>query len=118
MNGLDGFKAVAFQARREFECRSVSRQLLSKLYLVYNPEVGDVESFLDQAELRFPEGNCGLASLYIRHLLQEGSLVRGHYRSDSHTFLALGVLIIDITADQYGGPEVYVGPVTTPWSME
>jgi hypothetical protein len=28
----------------------------------------------------------------------------------------IGEIVVDITADQFGGPAVYVGPLAEPWS--
>jgi hypothetical protein len=36
---------------------------------------------------------------------------------DQATVLAIGSTIIDITADQFGGPAVYVGPPRPPWEL-
>jgi hypothetical protein len=44
--------------------------------------------------------------------------VRGTYSGYSHTFLLLGGNVVDITADQFDGPPVYVGPLTQPWEVQ
>jgi len=103
--------------RLDFEAGRVDRKLLARLYRPY-ADVGDVDQFVNDASRSFPEGNCGLASLYLRHLLKMGDIVQGRYGPHSHTFLKIGDDIIDITADQFGGPRTYVGLIMKPWSVE
>jgi len=56
--------------------------------------------------------------LKIRNVA-EGEIVQGKYQNENHTFLMLeDNQIVDITADQYGGPKVYVGDLKLPWSLE
>jgi hypothetical protein len=107
---------VAEVARKAFETNSISRKLLIKLYSHYNPDV-EINSFLDDAAKLFPAMNCGLASVYLQHKLHQGEIVYGSYDGHNHAFLSLGETIIDITADQFGGPKVYVGPPEKPWSL-
>ncbi|MCT7376303.1 hypothetical protein [Chelativorans salis] len=109
--------AVALQARREFEAGACDRRLLGELYRQYNPAVGDSELFVTRALSIFPRLNCGLASLYLRHQLQAGEIIRGTFRSASHTVLVADAVLIDITADQFGGPAVYVGKPVPPWRL-
>ncbi|HSW37746.1 MAG TPA: hypothetical protein VLG37_05280 [Candidatus Saccharimonadales bacterium] len=109
--------AEAEQARRLFEQRLAPTELLRDLYLSYNPSV-EIDSFLERAARLFPRLNCGLTAVYLRHQLRMGEVRRGSYDGTRHTFVELGGLAIDITADQFGGPPVYVGPVRSPWSLE
>jgi hypothetical protein len=106
----------AAAARSALESGSVSREVLSRLYTGYNPDVA-IDSFLDKAAELFPSLNCGLASVYLQHVLDQGSVVRGRYGSQLHTFLVIDDTVVDITADQYGGPRVYVGPLRAPWAV-
>ena len=71
---------------------------------------------LDQLQEHFPEGNCAVATAYLGELIPESKIVYGYYEDRSHFFLLLDpVAVVDITADQFGGPKVYVGPLETPW---
>lgn len=118
MSGFEGLLKEATVARRSFEQGSVPPVLLKKLYLAYNPDV-EIDSFLDAAASMFPRLNCGLASVYVQYRIQDGEVVHGSYDGQGHTFVALGGLaIVDITADQFGGPAVYAGPIVSPWSLQ
>lgn len=106
---------IAALARSEFERASVDKDLLIRLYASY-VDVGDTESFVEAALKSFPRGNCGLASLYLQHKLG-GEVRRLTYADHPHSVLFIGPdEIIDITADQFGGPPVYVGPFKRPWA--
>lgn len=103
--------------RSLFEERKIAPTLLKELYKVYNP-LPHMEQFIEKSQLFFPNLNCGITSLYLKHILKEGKLINGGYAGQNHTFLFLNKgLIIDITADQFGGPPVYVGPMLYPWSF-
>jgi hypothetical protein len=102
--------------RRVFELRQCDRRLLAELYGRYNP-VPDIRGFIERALAMFPKLCCGLAIIYLRHRLGGwGVACQGFYRTIPHTVLAADDLLIDITADQFGGPAVYVGPVLYPWT--
>jgi hypothetical protein len=109
----------AHEARQAFESKSIARPLLRKLYLDHNPSVLDIDNYLDFTARIFPKGNCGLASIYLQHMFSSGTVVEGAYcqeRSiEPHQFLMIEGLTVDITADQFGGPAVYVGPLQLPW---
>ncbi len=104
-----------YQSRREFEMGTVNQELLLGLYRDY-ADVGDTLKFINKAKEIFPNGNCGLASLYLKENLG-GEVVQGKYGEHNHTFLLVDETVIDITADQFGGPKVYVGPLRLPWSF-
>ena len=106
---------TAWQARKAFEQRTIPREVLRELFLAPNPDFLDVDNYLDFAATIFPRGNCGLTSVYLRHVIGAGQIVEGQYVSEQHTFLKVGALAVDITADQFGGPPIYVGPITLPW---
>jgi hypothetical protein len=93
----------------------MDRDLLVDLYHAYNPAVSDAERYVEVALEMFPLGNCGLATVLLQHYLG-GEIVNGSYDGRAHTFLLLYGLVVDITADQFGGPEVYVGPLQAPWA--
>ncbi len=83
----------------------------------YNP-LEDIGSFIKRSRKLFPRLNCGLATLYLREILEDGTVVQGKYNGKNHTFLLIdGNTVVDITADQYGGPKVYVGPLRKPWIL-
>ncbi len=106
---------IAQQTRRQFELKSTDTGLLINLYREY-ADVGDTARFVSKARDIFPIGNCGIASLLLKEKLG-GEIVRGKYREQRHTFLVVDSIIVDITADQFGGPKVYVGPLRPPWSL-
>ncbi|MEK6826458.1 MAG: hypothetical protein AABX90_02415 [Nanoarchaeota archaeon] len=57
-----------------------------------------------------------MATLYLRDVIEGGDIVRGSYKDKNHTFpLIDGNTVVDITADQYGGPKIYVGLLRKPW---
>ncbi|MDP3882297.1 MAG: hypothetical protein Q8Q31_05460 [Nanoarchaeota archaeon] len=114
---LEEIKKVAFEIRKKFESKQVDKEELKELYLAYH-DVCCMDDFLEQAEKIFPRLNCGLTSVYLQKVLRRGEIIKGYYENNPHTFLLIDNLhIVDITADQYQGPEVYVGPLTSPWSL-
>lgn len=108
-------KKTACQIRGQFEAGTTDKELLVQLYREY-ADVGDTVRFVNKAKDIFPRGNCGLASLYLKKELG-GKVVWGKYGEHNHTFLLVADTVIDITADQFGGPEVYVGPLRKPWTL-
>lgn len=108
-------KKVAHQTRHLFESGAVNHELLVGLYREY-ADVGDTLHFVAKAKDIFPNGNCGLTSLYLKKQLG-GKVVQGKYKEHNHTFLLIDDIVIDITADQFGGPGVYVGHLQLPWAL-
>jgi len=107
----------AFETRRNLEQRKIPVRLLTNLYKKYNP-IKNISKFIEDSKEFFPELNCGIASVYLRHVLQQGEIVIGSYGKEPHTFLLINSeTIVDITSDQYGGPKVYIGPIDYPWSL-
>lgn len=104
------------QTRKQFEIGLADQELLINLYREY-ADVGDTEQFVNKAKYIFPHGNCGLASLYLRKELG-GEIIQGRYGEHDHTFLVVDDTVVDITADQFGGPKVYVGPLQLPWKRK
>src|SRR5262245_25798387 len=115
MLSTDQLEVVAFESRKAFEDQTIPTALLGNLYLEYNPDVGRIERFLRRAAETFPTYNCGLATVYLKHVYGGGEVVNGFYDGHDHTFLKLGGMAVDITADQFGGPRVYVGTLDLPW---
>lgn len=109
---------IAQKARKSFEERTVSRDRLEDLYRTYQPEVLDIGLFVESAQRLFPNLNCGLASVYLQAEIGLGEIIQGFFNDAPHTFLAINDTIIDITADQYGGPPIYVGPLVGQWSRK
>ena len=111
------FKNIAIKARKAFETTKIDRSILKELYAQYHP-VRNIDVFINRATSFFPNLNCGVASVYLKYMLGRGNIVNGNYSNNNHTFLLLNKkTIVDITADQYGGPKIYVGPLKNPWSL-
>lgn len=105
------------QIRQEFEKGTISQELLKDLYKNYH-QMSNIESFIKKAQKLFPKGNCGIASCYLQHKLRRGTIVSAQYKENNHTVLLLGdATIIDITADQYGGPPAYIGKIKEPYKI-
>lgn len=113
---VEAIQTEASLARSAFENREIPRDLLVRLYRHYNPTI-EIDSFLDQAAELFPALNCGLASAYLQYTLDQGEIITGSYDNHRHTFLKVDALIVDITADQFGGPRIYLGPMRNPWAF-
>ncbi|MCI5108440.1 MAG: hypothetical protein MRY49_01170 [Candidatus Pacebacteria bacterium] len=108
---------LAEKVREDFENSSIPREKLINLYSKYNQAV-DAENFIETAIRIFPRLNCGLASIYLQSLIKEGKVTRGKYKGIDHTFIMFDDnRVLDITADQYGGPRVYLGKLKKPWSL-
>src|SRR3989338_867482 len=116
---LNEIKKIAYSARKEFETDKIPINKLKKLYLAYN-NMPKIRKFLLQARKLYPKLNCGLATVYLKYRFGFGKIIKGKYKNHNHTFLLLtnkqDKLIVDITADQYAGPKVYVGRIKNPWS--
>jgi hypothetical protein len=112
-------------ARHELASNTVDRKLLADLCLPYASSFGgNVDHFLDRTLPNFPDGNCGVASIYLKHRLEGGELRNGTFHGLTHVVLDLSEVVLqyddlisDITADQFGGPKIYVGPMRDPWSL-
>ncbi len=108
-------KLKALQVRKQFENKEIDDCLLKDLYSRY-ASVENIGLFIKTALNQFPKLNCGLASVYLQHLLG-GKMIKGKYEDSNHTFLLVKDQVVDITADQYGGPKVYVGELKLPWKF-
>lgn len=112
----DALSDTAHRARTALARGAVDRELLAKLYQAYNP-LEDIDLFIDRSLQLFPALSCGVASVYLQNLVGGGEIVRGSYRGINHTFYRAPCgRIVDITADQFGGPQIYVGSLEAPWS--
>lgn len=120
---LSEIKETVVDVRRQFEEHKIDDDLLIRLYNDYNPEVEDAKLFVESAKGLFPNLNCGLTTVYLKDCLQMGRIVNGKYDSENHTFLLIEELseepiLVDITSDQYGGPDIYIGPIVMPWKVK
>lgn len=120
---LSAIQQAAVEVRKQFEDKKVDSKVLVKLYSEYNPNVDNVALFITRACELFPHLNCGLASVYLKEVLQLGTVTQGKYGDEDHTFLLIGdgaekPMVADITSDQFGGPSVYVGPLQSPWTLK
>lgn len=113
---ISNAKKVVRQTRKQFETGLADQGLLVNQYREY-ADVGDTEQFVNKAKDIFPHGNCGLASLYLKTKLR-GEIVQGKYGGHNHTFLLVDDIVVDITADQFGGPKIYMGLLQSPWVMK
>ena len=108
---------ISIEIRKGFERKEIDSTILKELYQIYNP-LKDIDSFVTNAMEMFPRLNCGLATLLLRKRLKNGIVINVKYAGENHTFLLLeGNIVVDITADQYNGPKVYVGAIKDPWSV-
>lgn len=112
---------IARQARDDLEQRRFSETELVELWQAYYPDDADAAAGIVMGALAlFPRLSCGLGSGILRSRVGSGEIVDVAYRvggrSLGHTVLRLiNGDIMDITADQFGGPSVYVGPAVDPW---
>lgn len=109
--------ATARETRLAFERNAFDIELARTAYGAYAPGI-DLDLFLSRARALFPALNCGLCSTYLGAVLGCGVVRRGRYGDAGHTVLMVGDLIVDITADQFGGPRVYVGALQRPWRFD
>jgi hypothetical protein len=107
---------MVYRIRKMFEGKKVGQKMLVQMYRDY-ADVGDTAAFVTKAMGAFPRGNCGLASLYLKKEIG-GKVVQGTYSGHNHTFLLVNDTVVDITADQFGGPKVYIGPLQSPWALK
>ena len=116
---ISDIEKIASETRLEFENGKVDRNKVIDLYWRKNPanrkfDVGSLSSTLNI----FPYNNCGLVSVYLESLIPDSKVVEGKYGLRYHDFILVQEsIIVDITADQFGGPKVYVGKLRSPWSL-
>jgi len=110
---------TALDVRKSFEDGSVYDSLILRtVYMELRPQA-HIDETLRYCRGSFPRGNCGLASAYLKHALHRGRVVDGSYEGLEHSVLLFEpeMVILDITADQFGGPSIYLGPVIPTWSL-
>lgn len=138
--GPSELQLLAEEARREWEQDAIDYKLLCKLYRKWVEEFGltdhrvelddyGIRSIVQLARHYFPKGCCGVASCWLARKIPDSKLVHGAYQirkkkwfglkvkvtEEPHTWIETGDTIIDITADQFGGPKIYIGPVKEPY---
>lgn len=115
MQQLEKLLETAKNIRRRFERGEIDKKHLAKLYMDYN-SLKNIRLFINRAQIIFPKLNCGLATISLKNLLGQGKIINGRYKGSNHTFLLIDKkIVVDITADQFGGPKVYVGLLQSPW---
>lgn len=79
----------------------------------------EVDKLMETAKRLFPTGCCGLASCLVAAEIPDAKVVTGAYVHDGeerpHTWVEYESMVVDVTADQFGGPRVYVGEKTSEW---
>jgi hypothetical protein len=109
---------IAAQIRERFDSEHIDAGKLATLYQSYH-HLEDINNFVARGLRTFPHFCCGLASAYLRAHIGRGQITYGRYHTNRHSFLLIdNTMIVDITADQFGGPKVYVGPLESPWSLD
>ncbi len=122
---IEEIRGIATTVRKEFESGEVDRELLEKIFRECRSQpVSNAHYYVQQALRQFPKNCCEIASVYLQTRLHIGHLEHGLYEdrrcpsSGGHGVLLLDhSMIADITADQFGGPPVYVGPLRHPWRL-
>lgn len=109
-------KAIAKKMRKAFETQAIPSQELIDAYQAYHP-TKNIKQIVQSSQKTFPHGTSKLTAAYLQKEIGTGTIVHGNYKGKQHAFLKVGKTIIDITADQYGGPAVYVGPLKAPWDL-
>lgn len=88
------------------------RELVTQLASLVRTEL-QRGGFRSRGLADFPEGACGDASLLLGQLLSDEGLGQwwyctGHLNGNSHAWLERGGVIVDLTADQFGGEACFV----------
>lgn len=114
---------IAASTRASFETGSISLAHLLELGETYFPNEAETWRLtLPHALPMFPQFGCEPATAALRHRVGYGEIVDGSYDTYPHTFLNVGITaianetVLDITSDQFGGPSIYVGPLSEPWA--
>lgn len=125
---LHEVRTIAERTREDFESGRIQVDHLLKLGGTYLPDQADKwersVSRVSAALEIFPALCCELATTVLRHRVGFGNIVQGRYDINSHAYLDLDHsdlpdhTIGDITADQFGGPSIYVGPLRDPWGTK
>lgn len=142
---IEALHRVSEETRAAFEAGNVSDTEIEEAARLYKVAswVTNRSGIYTPLGDRFPNNSCGHASPVLKRridasgiLSEEAKLVHGGYWHDQtheydewHAFVEVDTTydfdtnrvtqtIADITADQFGGPSVYVGRLVLPWSSE
>jgi hypothetical protein len=127
---------IAERTRRDFEIGAITVPHLVEIALINRPNLTDEQlKYLrvgaEGGVGNFPDEACQVATDELKHRLGFGKIIDGSYlvsepggheEFSRHEFLDISDpdsaerTIVDITADQFGGPPVYVGEWRRPWS--
>lgn len=108
---------IATATRRSFEDGSLDYELLAERFQQWFPKNNDPKYYAELTKTEFPAGCCGPASAYLRSEIGKGDITYGSYQNMGHLVLKISKKeIVDITADQFGGPAIYVGSLQYPWT--
>lgn len=122
---------LAKEVREEFTSRTIAPATLFEIITLHSPHI--LAGLQKQIALKacgsiincFPAYSCDGAAAVLRERAGYGEIITGSYtRYECHAFLGIGATalgmdtIVDITADQFGGPEIFVGQIVPPWSRE
>ncbi len=111
---IEEIAEMAVDTRLELINRSVDMRLLAILHKQHFP-LHQIRDILPQILQDFPQNNSTIATSYLQFIMG-GDVTRGQYEHHPHFYLTLPRnVIVDITADQFGGPEVFVGKIRSPW---
>jgi hypothetical protein len=133
----DEIVTVATQTRHDFKTKALKIHYLQSVIDKHLPYIAEsykagLAQWIEQTIAEYPVNSCELATAVLLDRLQTGKIVYGRYEykplgphntRKSHSFWSTSdpkneiTLIADITADQYGGPPIYVGPLIQPWTI-
>ena len=133
----DEIMPIAIQARRDFDNKSVDVQYLKSLVEKHLPYIAEnykdgLTQWIEQSVANFPIDCCEIGAAVLLDRVGEGEIAHGRYEREpigphnirkSHTFWTQAetpgktALMADITADQYGGPPIFVGSLKRPWTL-
>ena len=140
MNNSD-ISRIALTVRNQWETGEIDWEQLEKSYQAWVQEFGKtnhqlqlnlfgIKRIVATAKSYFPKGCCGMASCCLADLIPKSKIVHGHYKKtkrwflfwnkttlEPHTWVMVNDKLIDITADQFGGPKIYIGPLLSPWML-
>lgn len=134
MISVNELHELSQEIRGRFETHAYTGEDLAVLNpaLLASLSLASRARYLHEIQAKFPKGNCGIASAVMLAAVGTGARVYGSYicsevggsqYSAPHMFLSVetqdnGPVIANITADQFGGPSIYVGKLVLPWSMD
>jgi len=120
---IEEIRKIAAATRADFEAAAITDSELLELANRYVPQdIAIWEEVLAAGRPKFPAFSCDFTTIVLRHRIGYGDVTKGSYESFVHTFLHIGQTaiadrtIVDIASDMYGGPPIYIGELTHPWS--